>query len=89
VGYLAGIVKIFLCHLIHGQSSWSQGSTDGGLFWPISEGFQQLTEVRFASFPSSGFTTMAVINPRERKLASAAKVRGRFNQPNAKLVNST
>ena len=29
----------------------------------------QCTEVRFACFLSVGFTTMAVINPRERKLA--------------------
>ena len=29
----------------------------------------EFTEVRFASFFSGGFTTMAVINPQERKLA--------------------
>ena len=29
----------------------------------------QCTEVRFASFLSGGFTTMAVMNPTERKLA--------------------
>ena len=31
----------------------------------------QCTEVRFASFHFGGFTTMAVINPPERKLANA------------------
>ena len=31
----------------------------------------QCTEVRFDSFLSGGFTTMAVINPPERKLANA------------------
>jgi hypothetical protein len=30
---------------------------------------KQCTEVRFDSFLSGGFTTMAVINPTERKLA--------------------
>ena len=29
----------------------------------------QCTEVRFASFPSSGFITAIVVNPPERKLA--------------------
>ena len=32
------------------------------------------TEVRFASFLSSGFTTMAVINPPEKKLAKRTSV---------------
>ena len=32
------------------------------------------TEVRFARFPSGGFTTMAVINPPERKLAESTFV---------------
>ena len=32
------------------------------------------TEVRFASFLSGGFTTMAVINPPERKLAKCTSV---------------
>ena len=32
------------------------------------------TEVRFASFLSGGFTTMAVINPPERKLAKRTSV---------------
>ena len=34
----------------------------------------QCTEVRFASFFSGGFTTMAVINPPERKLAKRISV---------------
>ena len=34
----------------------------------------QCKEVRFASFLSGGFTTMAVINPRERKLAKRTSV---------------
>ena len=34
----------------------------------------QCTEVRFASFLSGGFTTMAVINPLERKLAKRTSV---------------
>ena len=33
------------------------------------------TEVRFASFLSGGFTTMAVINPPERKLAKRISVK--------------
>jgi hypothetical protein len=35
---------------------------------------QQSNEVRFASFLSGGFTTMAVINPPERKLAKCTSV---------------
>ena len=34
----------------------------------------QSTEVRFASFLSGGFTTMAVINPPESKLAKRTSV---------------
>ena len=34
----------------------------------------QLTDVHFASLLSSGFTTMAVINPPERKLAKRTNV---------------
>jgi hypothetical protein len=34
----------------------------------------QCTEVRFASLLSGGFTTMAVINPPERKLAKRTSV---------------
>ena len=34
----------------------------------------QFTEVRFASFLSDGFKTMAVINPLERKLAKRISV---------------
>ena len=34
----------------------------------------QCTEVRFASFLSGGFTTMAVINPPEKKLAKRKPV---------------
>ena len=37
-----------------------------------SESFK--TEVRFASFLSGGFTTMAVINPPERKLVKRTSV---------------
>ena len=36
--------------------------------------FPEYTEVRFASFLSGGFTTMAVINPPERKLAKRTSV---------------
>ena len=36
--------------------------------WSLSS---QYTEVRFASFLSGGFNTMAVINPPEKKLANA------------------
>ena len=36
------------------------------------------TEVRLASFHSGGFTTMAVINPPERKLAKRASVHCTF-----------
>jgi hypothetical protein len=34
----------------------------------------QCTEVRFASLLSGGFTTMAVINPPEKKLAKLTSV---------------
>ena len=34
----------------------------------------QCTEVRFASFLSAGFTSMAVINPPEKKLAKRTSV---------------
>ena len=36
--------------------------------------FEHCIEVRFASFLSGGFTTMAVINPLERKLAKRTSV---------------
>ena len=46
-----------------------------GLFNQISCQYHdviiQCTEMRFASFFSGGFTTMAVINPLERKLAKS------------------
>ena len=35
---------------------------------------KQCTEVRFASLLSGGFTTMAVINPPEKKLANRTSV---------------
>ena len=41
-----------------------------------SQAVDQSTEVRFASFLSSGFTSMAVINPSERKLAQRTSVHG-------------
>ena len=43
------------------------------LFCP-SKPANQRTEVRFASFLSGGFTTMAVINPPENKLAKRTSV---------------
>ena len=39
------------------------------------------TEVCFASFFSGGFTTMAVINPPERKLAKGTSVHYLKNEP--------
>ena len=36
--------------------------------------YGRYTEVRFASFLSGGFTTVAVINPPERKLAKRTSV---------------
>jgi hypothetical protein len=39
----------------------------------------QSTEVRFASFLSGGFTTMAVINPPEKKLAICTSVQSGEN----------
>ena len=41
---------------------------------PFSLIVAQSTEVHFASFLSCGFTTMAVINPLERKLAKRTSV---------------
>ena len=40
----------------------------------ISSYSVQCTEVRFASFLSGGFTTVAVINPPEKKLANRTSV---------------
>ena len=37
--------------------------------------FNHCTEVRFASFLSGGFTTMAIINPLERKLTKRISVK--------------
>ena len=42
------------------------------------------TEVRFASFLSGGFTTMAVINPSERKMAKRTSVHCTKNKPNVR-----
>ena len=39
-----------------------------------SPNFWHCTEVRFTSFLSGGFTTLAVINPPERKLAKRTSV---------------
>ena len=36
----------------------------------------QCTEVRFASLLSGGFTSMAIINPPEKKLANRTSVHG-------------
>ena len=46
----------------------------GGCRQPPSTSFLHCTDVRFASFLSGGFTTMAVINPPERKLAKGTSV---------------
>ena len=50
-----------------------------GLFWRITESsaVNQCTEVRFASFLSSGFITAIVVNPPERKLAKHTSVHWR------------
>ena len=46
------------------------------------------TEVRFASFLSSGFTTMAVIIPPERKLTKRSSVQCRVNMkaPSSEMI---
>ena len=44
------------------------------LKFDITHKFNHFTEVRFASFLSGGFTTMAVINPPERKLEKRSPV---------------
>ena len=48
------------------------------LEWPVvvaaATSTQQYKKVRFASFFSGGFTTMAVIDPPERKLAKRTSV---------------
>ena len=52
---------------------------------------EQCTEVSFASFRSGGFTTMAVINPPEKKLAKRTSVWKAFRsflQPCVKAYNS-
>ena len=42
--------------------------------------FKHCTEVRFATFLSGGFTTIAVINPPERKLEKRTTVHCRHSQ---------
>ena len=58
-------------------ATWLQNSNEGGdfiVFYFLREPPAQLTEVRFASFLSGGFTTMTVINPPEKKLAKRTSV---------------
>ena len=47
----------------------------------------QCTEVRFASFLSSGFTTMAVINPTETGKTHLFSVCMNYNMISEKCVN--
>ena len=46
------------------------------------------TEVRFASFPSGGFTTMAVLNQPKRKLAKRTSVDCAYLAVNAIIKRS-
>ena len=43
-------------------------------------GYLRCTEVRFANFLSGGFTTMAVINPPEKRLAKRISVQCVFSK---------
>ena len=68
----------FICCLIWGLGpkgplayQKSQGNSQQP---PAFSKLQHCTEVRFASFLSGGFTTTAVINPPERKLAKHTSV---------------
>ena len=51
---------VFTCYLI--------------LTWLNNNDLEQFTAVRFASFLSGGFTTMAVINPPEKRLTKRTSV---------------
>ena len=55
-----------------------KGKFDAYVLWPFAQRIQNwivdCTEVRFASFFSGGFTTMAVINSPERKFAKRISV---------------
>ena len=56
-----------------------------------SNKFKQYTEVRFSSFLSSGFTTMVVMNPPEKKLGKRASVQWIKNGNNLtdiRLINN-
>ena len=44
------------------------------LEFPVKSALSYCTEVPFSSFLSDGFSTMAVINPPERKLAKSTSV---------------
>ena len=62
------VFPMFLCvakYLVE-DGSWS--------FLKHKSRDNQFTEVRFASLLSGGFTTMAVINPPEKKLANSTSV---------------
>ena len=52
----------------------------------IASVFYQCTQVRFASFLSGGFTTMAVINPPERKLAKRTSVQWLIKSQSGKIL---
>ena len=56
-----GLLQKFIMYPVPG--TWLQGIKS-----------LEFTEVRFASFLFGGFTTLAVINPQERKLAKCTSV---------------
>ena len=60
----------------------SQSSSHCPKFNMKEEKPSQCTEVRFASLLSGGFTTMAVINPPEKKLANRTSVHWLSQGPN-------
>ena len=61
---------------VHVFFFWLQLLVIQGLFWNLEFDINSIhyTEVHFATFLSGGFTTMAVINPPERKLAKCTSV---------------
>ena len=71
-----------ICNVIGSSKDKPRGASSWKTFWEIStkENWpEQCTEVRFASFLSGGFTTMAVINPPERNLAKCTSVQCKKN----------
>ena len=66
--------------ILEGKNSFFAGIYH--IIWACLLRPNKCTEVRFASFLSGGFTTMAVINPPERKLAKRISLKWRTDTQN-------